>query len=208
MHFSERAGLNSASSDIPSNAVANITRSCIAVRFTRFIAGRPASKDAYSQSEANDFCRLDRAVLAHFQSRFAVKGKIQGYFQVCEASKCIDELFLANKKTYCAFSGNYCSQPATDPDIQLDPRVNTPATVRSRYIKNIITLCNRYPLILLTMRITLPVQLAICDNVQRPAVASLTVPLASRLPLVRCDGGGQSSSGSSSSESSSCSQSD
>ena len=52
----------------------------------RWVAGAPVSKDDFAGSE-EELCRpLIRDMEEHFSQRFGVPGKIQTYFQLCEAS--------------------------------------------------------------------------------------------------------------------------
>ena len=132
-------------------------------RLLRFVSGRPVNKDVFKPAEKDAIAALDADVLQHFQDRFGVRGTIQGYFQECEASKCIDDLFCANRRRFVPFSGSYLEM-AADPNLRLDPEVNAPNLVAKRALGNWRSLFSRYPLVLYRFRKRLPLQLALFDR--------------------------------------------
>ena len=75
----------------------------------------------------------------------------------------MDDIFAGNKKAYSPFGGDYTGE--VDLELQLDPATNSPESVRRRYIQNVVVLCKRYPLLLFTMRVSLPIQPGICNDI-------------------------------------------
>ena len=94
-------------------------------RLIRFIAGHAVTKDEFSRQEQQEFDEsgIIDVILHHFQTRFHVVGRIQGFFQLCEASKGISDLFANTGLQYMPFSGYV--QPISQ-DI-LDPELNARA---------------------------------------------------------------------------------
>lgn len=98
-------------------------------RLIRFVAGDAVTKGVFIQKEEVKYNDLIQDMLLHFQQRFQVEGVIQTYFQMCEASKGIADLFSNTGVPYVSFSG---FSPAGEQD-KFDEDVNAPPLVQQKW---------------------------------------------------------------------------
>jgi hypothetical protein len=100
----------------------------------------------YRADEYTALSELEEDILDHMQRRFRVRGRIQGMFLMCEASKGIEDLFSGNRKLWVPFDVG--GAPVVDAPCRLDPELNSASMVRGRFLHNVLDLYKRYPLLL------------------------------------------------------------
>ena len=122
----------------------------------RFVAGSPCEKDEFSHSELKAYAEVGATSCEHFQKRFNVEGRVQAYFQECEAFKCIDDIFMANRKAYVPFSGS--DADCQDEENMLDRIINRPEAIRNRLWGSARALFTRYPWLLVRLQLERPRQ--------------------------------------------------
>lgn len=66
----------------------------------RWVAGDAVTKDTLSSAESVKYEKLLEEMEEHFAERFKVQGRIQTYFQFCEASKGITDLYVGHAVPY------------------------------------------------------------------------------------------------------------
>ena len=122
-------------------------------RLIRFVAGDPVHKAEFTKKEQTKYAELCDGMLVHFQERFQIRGTIQAYFQMCEASKGVSDLFCNTGIPYTPFAGY--NQLLTD-DATLDVDLNAPELVRKRFGMAASKFFQRYPKMYDQLRAKLP----------------------------------------------------
>eukprot|EP00959_Pyramimonas_sp_CCMP1952_P475078 9504000-Pyramimonas_sp.AAC.2 len=121
-------------------------------RVIRFVAGDPVSKDPFSIAEVQKYKDVTESILKHFQMRFKIDGAIQAWFQVCEASKGVTDLFCGTGVPYEPFKGY---APPSQKDV-LDAELHDSSTVRKRMATLANRIFSKYPALESKLRGKLP----------------------------------------------------
>ena len=125
------------------------------------MAGRVAHKGEYTPAEESELSELDEAIRLHFSERFQVTGVIQSFFQACEASKCIEDLYTARAKIYKPFVAKARGSDYVVNDLALCSEINSLPVLRRMGLPKIVSLLLRYPMDTRRLRQLLPPQLCL-----------------------------------------------
>ena len=130
-------------------------------RLCRFVAGRVAHKGEYTPAKESELSELDEAIRLHFSERFQVTGVIQSFFQACDASKCMEDLFTARAKIYRPFVAKARGSDYVVNDLALCSEINSLPVLRRMGLPKIVSVLLRYPMDTRRLRQLLPPRLCL-----------------------------------------------
>ena len=68
------------------------------------------SKKPFTEKEKTQYAHLIDELHSHLEARYQIKGTIQSFFQQCEVSKVIEDLYRANGTGYISFKGEHSNK--------------------------------------------------------------------------------------------------